>query len=131
MTEHGRKEVLNLAVFVISYETGKVIDYRVQSKFCKACSYWEKQDKESIEYKNWKKEHSNQCEINFSGSSGAMEPKETLSMFQSSLNYKLRYKYLIADGDSKTHSHMVVTIQLKNATALATFKSAWGLPCIT
>lgn len=64
MTEHGRKEVLNLAVFVISYETGKVIDYRVQSKFCKACSYWEKQDKESIEYKNWKKEHSNQCETN-------------------------------------------------------------------
>lgn len=92
------------AVFVICHETGKVIDFRVLSKFCKGCSHWEKKDKESVKYQNWKKQHVKQCDVNFSGSSGAMEPRGTLNMFQSSLEYNLRYKYLIADGDSKTRA---------------------------
>ena len=33
-----------------------------------------------------------------------MEPQGTLEMFQSSLSHGLRYKWLISDGDSKTHS---------------------------
>ena len=33
------------AVFVIAYEMGKVIDFIVKSKFCKACRHWEKADK--------------------------------------------------------------------------------------
>ena len=32
----------------------------------------------------------------------AMEPFGTLALFQRSLGYNLRYKYLISDGDSKT-----------------------------
>ena len=33
------------AVFVIEYETGKVVDFVVKSKFCKACKHWEKAEK--------------------------------------------------------------------------------------
>ena len=44
------------------------------------------------------------CDINYSGSAAAMEPKGTLEMFRSSLNYKTRYTKLISDGDSKTHA---------------------------
>ena len=36
------------AIFIISYETGKVIDLRVKFKFCKACKHWEKQDKTTV-----------------------------------------------------------------------------------
>ena len=42
------------AVFVIAYETGKVIDYVVKSKFCKGCRHWEKQDPNSEVYRKWK-----------------------------------------------------------------------------
>ena len=90
------------AVFVIAHETGKVVDYIVKSKHCAGCKYWEKQDKTTDAYKKWKDAH--ECEMNFIGSAGAMEPQGTLDMFQSSLEYKLRYTKLISDGDSKTHS---------------------------
>ena len=92
------------AVFIIAYETGKVMDYVVKSKFCKACKHWEKQDKTTEEYRAWQESHAAECDTNFSGSAGAMEPKGTLEMFQSSLSHGLRYKWLISDGDSKTHS---------------------------
>ena len=50
------------AVFLIAYETGKVIDYTVidytvMSKYCAGCKFWEKQDKLSEEYKEWKSSH--------------------------------------------------------------------------
>ena len=92
------------AVFVIAHETGKVIDYIVKSKFCKACKHWEAQDHTTDEYKAWKESHTPVCSTNFSGSAGSMEPKGTLEIFQSSLSYGLRYKWLISDGDSKTHA---------------------------
>lgn len=91
------------AVFVISCETGKVLDYRVQSKHCAGCKYWKKKDKSSDEYKRWKDKH-NDCEINFVGSSVAMEPTGILDMFRASLESNIRYTRLIADGDTKTHA---------------------------
>ena len=42
------------AVSVTAYGTGKVIDFVVKSKFCKACKYWEKKDKTTEEYRTWK-----------------------------------------------------------------------------
>ena len=47
------------------------------------------------------------CSINFTGSAGAMEPLGTLELFQRSVSHKLRYKYMISDGDSKTHSFLI------------------------
>ena len=90
------------AVFIIAYETGKVIDYIVLSKHCAGCKQWEDQDKTSEAYREWKASHV--CTINFSGSAGAMEPIGTLKMFQRSLDHNIRYKSLISDGDSKTFS---------------------------
>ena len=44
------------------------------------------------------------CEVNFTGSAGAMEPTGILLMFSRSLSFNIRYKHLICDGDAKTHS---------------------------
>lgn len=44
------------------------------------------------------------CSANYSGSAGGMEPNGTLQLFKKSMTDKIRYKYLISDGDSKTHS---------------------------
>ena len=90
------------AVFVIAYETGKVVDYIALSKHCAGCKLWDDRDKSSTEYAKWKANHD--CAINFSGSAGAMEPIGTLKIFQRSLDHCLRYKSLISDGDSKTFS---------------------------
>ena len=90
------------ACFVIAYETGKVVDYAVMSKYCTGCRKWEKHDKKSQEYLRWKAKHI--CDANYEGSSGGMEPHGMVMMFQRSLDFRLRYKYLISDGDSKSHS---------------------------
>ena len=90
------------AVFIIAYETGKVIDYIVLSKYCAGCSLWEKQDKLSDEYKDWKTSH--ECDANFSGSAGAMEPQGAVLLFKRSLDFNVRYMNLVSDGDSKTMS---------------------------
>jgi hypothetical protein len=87
-------------VFVIAYETGKVIDYTVLSKHCSGCKKWENENQTQAEYRAWKENHV--CSINFTGSAGAMEPFGTLALFQRSVGYNLRYKYLVSDGDSKT-----------------------------
>ena len=87
-------------VFIIAYETGKVIDYTVLSKHCSGCKKWERKDQTTTEYHTWKEQHD--CSINFSGSAGSMEPYGTFALFQRSLAYNLRYKYIISDGDSKT-----------------------------
>jgi hypothetical protein len=66
------------AVFVIAHETGKVIDYIVKSKFCKACKHWEAQDHTTDEYKAWKESHTPVCSTNFSGSAGSRNLRERL-----------------------------------------------------
>lgn len=90
------------AVFVISHDTGKVLDYVVKSKHCAGCSHWEFRDHTTDEYKTWKETHD--CKTNFTGSACAMEPAGTLEMFCRSTDYKIRYKNLISDGDSKSHA---------------------------
>ena len=89
-------------VFVIAYESGKVIDYAVLSKHCTGCRKWENKDQSTSEYLAWKEKHV--CTINYSGSAGAMEPFGTMALFQRSLEYNIRYKYMVSDGDSKTFS---------------------------
>ena len=80
------------AVFIISYEIGKVVDFVVKSKFCKACKHWEKQDKTTEKYRTWKESHIAECKMNFTGSAGAMEPVGTVELFQSSMSHGLRHK---------------------------------------
>jgi hypothetical protein len=80
------------AVFIIAYETGKVIDFTVLSKHCAGCKQWEDRSKTTQAYTDWKETHI--CTINFTGSAVAMEPIGILSLFQRSLEHNLRFKYL-------------------------------------
>ena len=88
-------------VFVIAHETGKVVDFHVMSKECQGCRLWEGME-QTPEYVIWKRNH--QCEKNYEGSSGGMEPHGMSILFNRSLPEKIRYKYLISDGDSKSHA---------------------------
>ena len=73
-------------------ETGKVIHHTVLSKQCSGCKKWENEDQTQAEYRAWKENHV--CFINFTGSAGAMEPFDTLPLFQRSVGYNLCNKYL-------------------------------------
>lgn len=101
-TRQKRGFTLYGACFVIAHETSKVVDNAVMSKHCVGCHRWEKWDKTSSEYLEWKASHV--CGANYEDSSGGMEPHGMVKLFQRSLDFHIRYKYLISDGDSKAHS---------------------------
>lgn len=80
---------LNGVVTAMSITTGQVLDVEIMSKFC--------QCKTSLENK-----HSNSCIANYSGTSGGMEVEGVKKMFErSKMNYDVRYKYYLGDGDCK------------------------------
>ena len=62
-------------VFVISVPTGEVLDYHEISKTCQRCALKKARCKTDEEFEEWEIEHvfSGECEINFNGSSPAME----------------------------------------------------------
>lgn len=83
---------LNAVLTVTSVASGKVIDIEVMSKFCKC-----KDKLQNI--------HNDNCEANFSGSSGAMEVTGAVNIFQRSQNlYAVRYLEYLGDGDSKAYA---------------------------
>ncbi len=98
--KRGHQSLLG-AVYVIEYQTGKVLDYKVFCKFCHDCNL----------HKNWYKElqiskhGKNLMKANvkvIDGSSDSMEPVGLVQLFKCSLDYKLRYKHFISDEDSST-----------------------------
>ena len=60
-------------IFVISVDTGEILDYAVKSLFCHECKAHNTEDQESEKYQDWKKAHEPKCEINHVGSSEEME----------------------------------------------------------
>lgn len=89
---------------LIGYFTGRVIDFVVKSRCCKECEIHEKQ-KDTAEYESWLENHQEHCAVNYTGSSGIIEPNSAVEMFQrSSENYGVKYEYYIDDGDTKTFS---------------------------
>ena len=50
----------------------------------------------------WKESHESKCESNFDGSSGSMGTMGLVKIFKYSLDYKLRYKHFVSDGDNST-----------------------------
>ena len=63
------------------------------------------------DFKKWEKTHkdSGHCEKNFDESSGMMEVRAAEIMCKRSIEkYKMRYKYIISDGDTKTFSNLEV-----------------------
>lgn len=80
---------LNGIVSAIAANTGKVVDVKILSKFCRC--------KKRVEH-----EHDlSRCEANYNGSSGNMEVAGVVSMFLESQHKRgVRYKQYLGDGDS-------------------------------
>ena len=64
---------LNGVVSEISVSKGKILDFEVNSKSCKACQEKKHLNKESEEFLEWKTHHIADCQINHSSSSSSME----------------------------------------------------------
>ena len=89
-------------MFVISIDTGEVMDYHVLSKVCQKCSI-KKKKVTNEEFEEWLLEHD--CDINFVGSSPAMESEGAVVLWKRSLeNHNMRYRWMVSDGDSKAFS---------------------------
>ena len=88
--------------FVISAETGQVLDYDFSSKFCLSCAR-NKQMLTDEEFQIWYTSHKSKCTENHTGSSGAMEKKIAEVLWSRSLSYNMHYKSMVCDGDSKSY----------------------------
>ena len=87
-------------VFVISVDTGEVLDYRVLSKACQKCALKKAKGVNEEEFEEWLLEH--ECDINFAGSSPAMECEGAVVLWERSVErHNLRYRWMVSDGDSK------------------------------
>ena len=96
---------LNGVVTAIAHDNSKVIDVIVLSKHCKQCQIWENR-KDNPRYFDWKNNHN--CQINHTGSAGAMESAGALEIFRSSLvKYNLRYSHYLGDGDTSSFSKII------------------------
>jgi hypothetical protein len=92
--------------FVISVETDEVFHYRFRSKVCTTCNI-QKADKDRDEYKEWYTKHQPNCGKNYEGSSGNMEVSIIAEeLWKRSLDFNMRYKYKVCDGDSKDDTSM-------------------------
>ena len=88
-------------VFVISVQTGEVLDCSVKTLYCHQCQIYQNDYKNSEKYKAWYQEHSPHCTTNFEGSSGAMECEAGVEMWLRSIEKNiLRYTTFVGDGDS-------------------------------
>ena len=89
-------------VFVISIDTGGVLDYHVLSKTCQKCSLKKSKVTEE-EFEEWLLEH--ECDINFLGSSPAIQTEGANVLWERSIEtHNMRYRWMVSDGDSKAHS---------------------------
>ena len=87
-------------VFAISVDSGDVLDYTVLSKACQKCSLKQSQcEGDDEQFPEWRREHlaSGDCDLNFNGSSPAMEAEELLFSGGDQLNCTTR----VTNGWSK------------------------------
>ena len=68
---------------LIGWHTGKIVDFVVKFKYCKACEYWKSTSRTS-EYNEWIKTHADQFQANHEGSSGKMEVDAVTKMLKRS-----------------------------------------------
>ena len=85
-------------MFLISVETGEILDSQVKSLSCMTCS---KHDSSSPDFEKWYSSHKEVCDINHSGSSSSMETEAAIEMFLRSIDkHELMYSTFVGDGDS-------------------------------
>ena len=95
-------------VFIISVETGEVLDAVTKSLFCGECSKaTSKFDLNSPEIRSWFQGHKEQCCINHTGASGAMETEGAVELFLRLIEKRgLMYSTFVGDGDSDCFGHV-------------------------
>ena len=75
------------------------------SKSCRKCSLKNSQCEGNVEeFEEWRREHvaSGDCDINFKGSSPAMEAEGASVLWNRSIElHNMRYKWMVSDRDSK------------------------------
>ena len=99
-------------VFVISVDTGEILDYEVKSLFCHECKEHTNWDVESEKYKQWKESHD--CQINHKGSSEEMEAVAAVEIFSRSIEKrKLKYTTFVGDGDSSSFGRVKAALDEK------------------
>jgi hypothetical protein len=103
------------------------------SKTCHRCAVKKgkcKQDDKAFD--EWRMEHvtSGDCDINFTGSSPAMEADGAVVLWRRSLErHGIRYKWMVSDGDSKAFSsveNVYDECKVEKWTVLDMCRSAWG-----
>ena len=92
-------------VFVVTWQTGQVVDYCVLSKHCAKCKHWKAKRRRGAisqeEYAAWKSDHQPECDINTASSAPGMETEGVRRLFRRSQERNLVYTSYIGDGDSK------------------------------
>lgn len=86
--------------FVIEMLTGLVIDYTIRSKYCVECELVGKKLK-GDEREQWQQLHQDHCDVNHTGSSGAMETEAAKIMWGRSVDLMdAQYTSILGDGDA-------------------------------
>eukprot|EP00117_Sycon_ciliatum_P015104 scpid108882/ scgid15095/ len=93
----------------IAYDTRKVVDIEVLSKYCSLCSTWKSRlSKGSItqnEFDDWNAKHVRECEVTTTVSAPAMEMEAVRTIWKRSEEVNdLRYTVYLGDGDNKGYS---------------------------
>lgn len=105
-------------VSLIGWHTGKIVDFIVKSKYCKACEYWSKKQN-TEEYAEWEEQHASECQANHEGSAGKMEVDAAIELFQRSETlHGVKYTSYIGDGDSKTFKGITDANPYENTTVI-------------
>jgi hypothetical protein len=103
---------------VTAMNSGRCIDVHVMSKICKKCTVWqERKTDPEFDYDQWKEEHyaSDECEINHTKSSGAMEAAGAVEIFSRSVGKNgLIYSEYLGDGDTSSFSEVVASEPYKD-----------------
>lgn len=106
---HSRGHSSSLGIgLVIDAHTSSVIDFQTLSKTCQTCAGMRtKLAKKKImqqQFDAWKKEHEAVCTLSYEGSSGGMEETAAVTIWERSLQKKLRYVTYIGDGDCSSYN---------------------------
>lgn len=91
-------------VFVLSVDTGDVLNSMSYPNPARSVHLRKGRCNSDDEFEEWQMEHiaSSDCDINFHGSSPAMETEGAKVLWNRSLEkHKIRYKWMVSNGDSK------------------------------
>ena len=103
---------------VIGKYTGKVLDYFVSFKTCKACEIMEKK-LNRVDFDIWyESEHQEESSANYQGSSGGMEFHRIIEIFKNSLKIHMaKYAYYI--GETETQRLLPIYVKLNRMEILS------------